>query len=96
MSFAVTTQMDIYPEKLDEFLNCLGEIADCTREAAGCLIHNICVDAETKGRLLMFSAWESIEQYKAFLDWGNRSGVTEMIAEFMANPPVIRNYNRID
>lgn len=96
MSFAVTTQMDIYPEKLDEFLNYLTEVSDCTREAAGCLVHNICVDAETKGRLLMFSVWESIEQYKAFLDWGNRSGVTEMIAQFMTDPPVTHNYDRID
>lgn len=96
MSYAVTTQMDIYPEKFDEFLNYLTELADCTREAAGCLVHNICVDAEKTGRLMMFSVWESIEQYKAFTDWGNSSGVTEMIAEFVTNPPVVRNYNRID
>lgn len=96
MSYAVTTQMDISPEKIDEFLSYLTELADCTREAAGCLIHNICMDAETTGRLMMFSVWESIDQYKAFMDWGNRSGVTEKIAQFVQNPPIIRNYNRID
>lgn len=96
MSYAVTTQMDIYPDKIDEFLSYLSELADCTREATGCLIHNICLDAETKGRLMMFSVWESIEQYKEFIDWGNSTGMAEMIAEFVTNPPIIKNYNRID
>ena len=96
MSYAVTTQMDVYPEKLDEFLSYVSEVADCTREAAGCLFHKICMDAETKGRLLMFSIWESIEQYKEFIDWEKQAGMAEQIAKFVANPPIVKEYDRID
>ena len=96
MSYAITTQMDIYPEKLDEFLAYLTELADYTREAAGCLVHDICMDAEEKGRLMMFSVWESIEQYRDFIDWEEKIGMAEKVAQFLTNPPIIRNYNRID
>lgn len=96
MSYAVTTQLDVYPEKLEEFLSCVTEMADCTREAAGCLFHNICLDAENKGRMMMFSIWESIEQYKEFIDWEKKVGTAEKIAQFVTNPPVIRKYDRID
>lgn len=96
MSYAVTTQMDVYPEKLEEFISVVSELADATREAAGCIIHNICMDAEEKGRMMIYSAWESIDQYKAYLDWDKKSGTTETLMPFLKEPPVSHSYDRID
>jgi len=96
MSYAVTTQLDVYREKLDEFITILSEMADSTREAAGCLLHNVCMDAEEKGRMLIYSAWESIEQYKEYLDWDKSKGLTETLLPFLKNPPVSHEYDRID
>lgn len=96
MSYAVTTQMEFYPEKMDEFLNVLSEMADATREAAGCIIHNICVDAEATGRMLVYSAWESIDQYREYLDWDKKSGITDMLKPFLKAAPISHSYERID
>ena len=63
-SYAVTTQLDFYPEKLEEFMSVISDLADETSESAGCILHNICVDAEETGKMLIYSAWESIEQYR--------------------------------
>ena len=96
MSYAVTTQMDIYPEKMDEFISVITELADATREAAGCILHNLCMDAEKKGRMLVYSAWESIDQYREYLDWDKKSGIAEMLKPFLKEPPISHSYNRID
>lgn len=96
MSYAVTTQLDIYPEKLEEFVSVVCEFADATREAAGCILHNICLDAEDKERMMIYSAWESIDQYKEYLDWDAKSGMSEMIKPFLKIPPISHSYDRID
>lgn len=96
MSYAVTTQIDFYPEKMDEFMSVISELADTTREAAGCILHNICMDAEHKGRMLVYSAWESIEQYREHLDWNKKSGFADMLNPFLKKPPVSHSYDRID
>jgi len=96
MSYAITTQLDIYPERFEEFVAVVTEFADTTREAAGCILHNICLDAENKGKMMIYSAWESIEQYKDFLDWDKKSGMTEKIKPFLKMPPISHSYDRID
>ena len=96
MSYAVTTQMDIYPEKMEEFISVITELADATREAAGCILHNICMDAEQKGRMFVYSAWESIDQYKDYLDWDRKRGMAEMLKLFLKEPPVSHSYGRIN
>lgn len=96
MSYAVTTHMQFYPEKMDEFLSVITELADATRETAGCIMHNICMDAEQKGQMLIYSAWESIEQYRDYLDWNKQSGFADMLNAFLIQPPVSHSYDRID
>lgn len=96
MSYAVTIQMDVYPEKMEEFISVITELADATREAAGCLLHNICMDVEQTGRMLVYTAWESIDQYRDYLDWDKKSGVTEILKPFLKEPPVSHSYDRID
>ncbi len=96
MSYAVTTQMDVYPEKMGEFITVITELSDATREAAGCLLHNICMDVEQKERMLVYTAWESIGQYRDYLDWDKKSGVAEMLKPFLKAPPVSHSYDRLD
>jgi quinol monooxygenase YgiN len=64
----------------------LGALAD-TRAFEGCENVEVYTDADDPDRIVLWEKWTTREDQEAYLAWRTETGMMEMIASMMAEPP---------
>ena len=79
----LTIDLQVDPEKLDEFLAMMREAAPDTRAREGCRLFDIYVDQDKPGHVVFFEIWDSKEHQQAYLAWRQETGFNAKLAPFM-------------
>lgn len=96
MSIAVKFDITVLPERFNEFLAMVKEVAPDTRSYDGCVSFDIWLDTDTTGNVLFYEIWESRAQQEKYLAWRAETGVIDAMGEFLAAPPVISYFDKFD
>ena len=96
MATAVTIDLSINPEKVDEFLAIIKEIAPDTRAYDGCQLFDIWKDEDNPGRVLFYEIWDSRRHQETYLGWRTETGLMDRIGAYLAAPPTISYYDKFD
>lgn len=87
MSVNILLTIPVQPEKLDEFLQLIREIAPDTRAYEGCIGFDIYIDQDNPGTVLFFEEWESKQHYENYGKWRQETGLLETLAPLLAGLP---------
>lgn len=79
----LTIDLQVDPEKVDEFLALMIEAAPDTRAWEGCRLFDIYVDQDKPGHVVFYEIWDSKEQQQSYLNWRGESGFNARIGPFM-------------
>ncbi|MEZ5560962.1 MAG: putative quinol monooxygenase [Pseudomonadales bacterium] len=80
----LTIDLQVQPDRLDEFLAVMTEAAPDTRAWPGNRLFDIYVDRGKPGHVVFYEIWDSREQQQAYLAWRRDSGFNARIGPFMA------------
>ena len=79
----LTIDLQVDPEKVDEFLAMMIEAAPDTRARDGCRLFDIYVDQDNPGHVVFYEIWDSKEQQEAYLSWRQESGFNARLGPYM-------------
>ncbi len=79
----LTIDLQVDPEKVDEFLAMMLEAAPDTRAREGCRLFDIYVDQENPGHVVFYEIWDSKEQQQGYISWRQESGFNARIGPYM-------------
>lgn len=79
----LTIDLQVDPEKIDEFLAVMIEAAPDTRAWDGCRLFDIYVDQDKPGHVVFYEIWDSKEQQEAYISWRQESGFNARIGPYM-------------
>ena len=79
----LTIDLQVDPEKVDEFLAIMIEAAPDTRAREGCRLFDIYVDQDNPGHVVFYEIWDSKEQQEAYLGWRQETGFNARIGPYM-------------
>ena len=79
----LTIDLQVDPEKIDEFLAMMIEAAPDTRAREGCRLFDIYVDEANPGHVVFYEIWDSKEQQQAYLAWRQETGFNAKLGPFM-------------
>lgn len=96
MATAVTIDLSINPDQVDEFLALIKEIAPATRAYDGCQLFDIWKDQDVAGRVLFYEVWDSRPHQETYLAWRTETGLMDKIGPYLAAPPTISYYDKFD
>lgn len=96
MSITITINLSIIPEKQQEFLALVKDIAPDTRAYQGCISFSIFSDQNTAGSVLFHEEWESAQDYEKYSAWRKETGLMETMAKFLLAAPTLAFYDRFD
>ncbi len=96
MGTAVTVDLSIHPDKVEEFLELIRAIAPDTRAFAGCRHFDIWRDQDQPGHILFYEIWDSRADQEKYLAWRTETGVMDQLVPFVAAPPVFAYYDLFD
>ena len=96
MSTAVTIDLSVIPEKVEEFLAFIKDIAPDTRAYDGCQLFDIWKDQDTPGRVLFYEIWDSRGHQEKYLAWRAETGLMDKLGPFLTAPPEISFYDKFD
>ncbi len=80
----LTIDLNVQPDKMDEFLAVMIEAAPDTRAWEGCRMFDIYVDENRPGRVVFYEIWDTKEQQQEYISWRGGSGFNAKLAPFMA------------
>ena len=80
----LTIDLNVQPDKMDEFLALMIEAAPDTRAWEGCRMFDIYVDENRPGRVVFYEIWDTKEQQQEYISWRGESGFNAKLAPFMA------------
>lgn len=93
LSLVVVSELSIYEESMQEFLNVVNAGLEVSREFSGNQGFNIYVDKKTPGKVLFIEQWESEQHFQGYYHWRLDQGDFETIGSFFSAPPVMRFYD---
>ena len=97
MSVLVTLDLQINPEKQDEFLKMVKEkVIQGTRAYDGCELFDIYTDQDKPGHVLFHEVWETRAKQEKYFAWRQETGVVDKLAAYFSDPPVITYYDQFD
>ena len=96
MTTAVTIDLSINPDKLNEFLEFIGQIAPDTRAYDGCQLFDIWTDKDQAGRVLFYELWDSRGHQEKYLAWRTETGLMDKLGPFLTAPPAISYFDKFD
>ena len=79
----LTIDLQVDPEKIDEFLAMMIEAAPDTRARDGNRLFDIYVDQDDPGHVVFYEIWDSKEQQQAYVSWRQESGFNARIGPYM-------------
>ncbi len=79
----LTIDLQVDPEKVDEFLAVMIEAAPDTRARDGCRLFDIYVDQDNPGHVVFYEIWDSREQQEAYISWRQETGFNAVIGPYM-------------
>jgi quinol monooxygenase YgiN len=79
----LTIDLQVDPEKVDEFLAMMIEAAPDTRARDGCRLFDIYVDQDNPGHVVFYEIWDSKAQQEAYVSWRQESGFNARIGPYM-------------
>ena len=89
MAAMVTLELNIKPEKFDEFLGIMAEALKETRAYDGCQKVETYVDQDVPGRLILLEWWDTRGHQEKYMQWRTDSGMMEALADYVAGPPTL-------
>ncbi len=93
----LTIDLQVDPEKVDEFLAVMIEAAPDTRAREGCRLFDIYVDQDNPGHVVFYEIWDSREQQEAYLSWRQESGFNARIGPYMVQGGGgVTYFNKVD
>jgi quinol monooxygenase YgiN len=69
MAITVVLEMQVEPEKVDDFLSVMATALKDTRAFPGCRSVVTLQDAEDPGRILLWEEWETREDDQKYREW---------------------------
>ena len=79
----LTIDLQVDPEKADEFLAVMLEAAPDTRAREGCRLFDIYVDQADPGHFVFYEIWDSREHQEAYINWRQETGFNAIIGPYM-------------
>ncbi len=79
----LTIDLQVDPEKMDEFLAMIIEAAPDTRAREGNLLFDIYVDQDKPGHVVFYEIWDSKELQQAYIAWRQETGFNARLGPFM-------------
>ena len=79
----LTIDLQVDPERVDEFLEVMIEAAPDPRAREGCRLFDIYVDQDNPGHIVFYEIWDSREQQEAYIAWRQETGFNARIGPFM-------------
>lgn len=79
----LTIDLQVDPEKIDEFLAMMIEAAPDTRARDGNRLFDIYVDQDDPGHVVFYEIWDSKAQQEAYISWRQESGFNARIGPYM-------------
>lgn len=79
----VTIDLQVDPEKVEEFLTIMMEAAPDTRAWEGCRLFDIYADQGKPGHVVFYEIWDSKSQQQAYMKWRQESGFNARVGPYM-------------
>ena len=79
----LTIDLQVDPEKIDEFLAMMIEAAPDTRARDGNRLFDIYVDQDDPGHVVFYEIWDSKAQQEAYIGWRQETGFNAIIGPYM-------------
>lgn len=79
----LTIDLQVDPERVDEFMAVMLEAAPDTRAWEGCRLFDIYVDQDNPGHVVFYEIWDSKEQQQAYIGWRGETGFNAKIGPYM-------------
>ena len=93
----LTIDLQVDPEKIDEFLEIMIEAAPDTRNWEGCLLFDIYVDQDNPGHVVFYEIWDSKENQQAYAGWRRETDFNVKIGPYMvAGGGGLTYFNKVD
>ncbi|MGQ0846831.1 MAG: putative quinol monooxygenase [Sporichthyaceae bacterium] len=96
MAVTVVLELNIQPDKADEFEKYLGSILVDTRARPGFQSIVTHRNTEDPAAFLAYEVWDSRADYEAYLGWRTENGSMATIGSYLAGPPSIRYFTTSD
>ena len=93
----LTIDLQVDPERVDEFLAVMLEAAPDTRAREGCRLFDIYIDQDNPGHVVFYEIWDSREQQEAYISWRQETGFNARIGPYMmAGGGGLTYFNKVD
>ena len=79
----LTIDLQVDPEKIDEFLAMMIEAAPDTRARDGNRLFDIYVDQDDPGHVVFYEIWDSKDQQEAYIGWRQETGFNARLGPYM-------------
>jgi quinol monooxygenase YgiN len=85
-------ELDIIPERLEEFQDYIKIVAEETRAYEGCLHFSVHMDDSDPTHILFYSIWEAKENHLAYRDWRNSTDFAQIFGSYLVGGVDARYY----
>ena len=93
----LTIDLQVDPERVEEFLAVMLNAAPATRAREGCRLFDIYVDQDNPGHVVFYEIWDSREQQEAYLGWRQETGFNARIGPYMVpGGGGVTYFNKVD
>jgi quinol monooxygenase YgiN len=86
-TLVMLAELNITPEKRDEFLDYTVENLPICRAAAGNISFDILIDEARPNQVTFYEVWESIEAQQTYMAWRVERGDLKILMSFLAAEP---------
>lgn len=94
MAITVVLEMQVAPDRVDDFMSVMATALKDTRAREGCRSVVTLQDAENPGRFLLWEEWDSREHQERYLAWRQTpEGAIEGLAGVVTGPPTFSFLN---
>ena len=96
MSVMVLLDTQIKSEEISNMKSFLDETLPDTRAYDGCQSLDVYFNTEDTGNMVMVEFWDSRAHYEKYFNWRTETGVLDKVGAMLAEPPIIRYFDRTD
>jgi len=94
MAITVVLDMQVVPERVDDFLSVMATALVDTRAREGCRSVVTLQDADTPGRFLLWEEWDTREHQERYLAWRQTpEGAVQGLEGIVTGPPAVSFLN---
>ena len=96
MAVTVFLELNAQPAQADALKALFKEILPDTRAYDGCIGVEVVDNQDDKANIVLVESWESRGQYEKYLGWRQETGFVDKLGGFLAGPPSIRYFDKVD